>query len=190
MKYIIEFEDKPIIKNDGKKVFAAKNFNSLFFDDVGLNHLEALAGHDKELEKQKRRMYEEGIRRGWKAMYDLFAMPIGQAERIIGVPFSKWQEADPVEARKKLIDYQEDKNKIVVGDEVVCKLAHENGTKAKFVVTTVEREDGKTLISGFGVDALGHEGSFLSREADRWEKTGKHYDEIELLYTKIGWKTE
>ena len=39
MKYIIEIEDEPFVK-DGKKLYKCKSFNSLVFDTIGLSILE------------------------------------------------------------------------------------------------------------------------------------------------------
>jgi len=39
MKYIIEIEDEPFVK-DGKKLYKCKSFNSLVFDTIGLGVLE------------------------------------------------------------------------------------------------------------------------------------------------------
>ena len=46
MKYIIEIEDEPFVK-DGRKLYKCKHFNSLVFDTIGLGILEPY--YDKEI---------------------------------------------------------------------------------------------------------------------------------------------
>lgn len=42
MKYVIEIEDVPMIDPKGYKVWRAKNFKTLVFDEIGLRKLDKI----------------------------------------------------------------------------------------------------------------------------------------------------
>lgn len=50
MKYIIDIEDEPMKGTDGSKVYRAKGFQSLVFDENGLKKLTPLSEHGLEKE--------------------------------------------------------------------------------------------------------------------------------------------
>lgn len=192
MKYIIEFEDKPIIKNDGRRLYAAKGFNALVFDENGLDKLkkystEPLINACKEaLDKGRKEGHKSGMKDAWALAYQLYnKMPLKKAEELLGTELEKMIEADPEEVLARFLKSKMD-GEIRIGDEVTTASSAWNDKHAKMVVTCIEKNDGgEVLISGFGFDALGNKGSFLSRNAKHWKKTGKHYDDIEVLYSKI-----
>lgn len=82
------------------------------------------------------------------------------------------------EALEKVNAYEKEKSKIRVGDEVVLKEDH-----LKMIVTFVENyDDGK--VHGICVNPGKHPvdvGGTISSSVENWQKTGKHYDEIEKL---------
>lgn len=191
MKYVIEFEDNPIIKNDGRRLYAAKGFNALMFDEHGLGKLkkystEPLINACKEaFDKGRKEGHKSGMKDAWALAYQLYKMPPTKAEELLGTEFEKMIEADPEEVLSRFLKSKMD-GEIQIGDEVTTASSAFCGKHAKMVVTCIEKNDkGEVLISGFGFDALGNKGSFLSRNAKHWEKTGKHYDDIEVLYGKI-----
>ena len=78
---------------------------------------------------------------------------------------------DPREIVEKLKAYEKEQSKIKVGDEVVLKEDH-----LKMIVTLKCMES--ALIRGeHPVDV----GGTISSSVKKWQKTGKHYDEIEKL---------
>lgn len=191
MKHVIEFEDNPIIKNDGRRLYAAKGFNALMFDENGLDKLkkystEPLINACKEaFDKGNKEGHKSGMKDAWVLAYHLFhKMTISKAEELLGTEFKNMTEVDPEEVLARFLKSKMD-GEIRIGDEVVSQIDH-NDRRAKMVVTCIEKNDsGEVLISGIGFDVLGKKGSFLSRNAKYWEKTGKHYDDIEVLYGKI-----
>ena len=192
MKYVIEFEDKPIIKNDGRKLYAAKGFNALMFDEHGLGNLEKystepLINACKEaFDKGRKEGHKSGMKDAWVLAYHLFhKMTISKAEELLGTEFKNMTEVDPEEVLARFLK-SEMNGEIQIGDEVTTSSSAFYGRHAKMVVTCIEKNDGgEVLISGFGFDSMGNKGSFLSRNAKHWEKTGKHYDDIEVIYGKI-----
>lgn len=191
MKYVIEFEDNPIIKNDGRRLYAAKGFNALMFDEHGLGKLkkystEPLVNACKEaLDKGRKEGHKSGMKDAWVLAFHLVHdMRTSEAEELLGTKWENMPEVDPEEVLARFLKSKMD-GEIQIGDEVVARIDH-NDRRAKMVVTCIEKNHkGEVLISGIGFDVLGNKGSFLSRNAKYWEKTGKHYDDIEVLYGKI-----
>lgn len=115
MKYVIDIEDVAIERPDGRKVYAAKGFNSLVFDEVGLGKLEpyregAGSGTDNcNPFYAKRMMWNPGFDGTYylitsygdicgETMDDLF-----KNNQEIGNAFRSWEEAEWYVGRLKLL---------------------------------------------------------------------------------------
>lgn len=68
MKYILETEDKPLQDNNGKKLYRAKGFSALVFDDEDLKRLTPYDESEAEM---------RGAEKAWEMAYKLYA-PFGE----------------------------------------------------------------------------------------------------------------
>lgn len=203
-KYIIEIEEKPLCVFDKDtqtyfpRLWRVKGFNSLVFDEEGLNRLEELNSdyinehygslqdeaykrgiNDGSLDVKQRveGAYQRGLDDAWECGKKLAwtAKYGGYGERLNDV-FGRDDTFDfydytPNEAIEKLKAFEQKQDKIEVGDEVINIL-----TKTKGILLEPETE---------------HLLATVIIPSQRWrtfnashvnlKKTGKHYDIEKLL---------
>lgn len=158
------------------KLYKAKGFNSLVFDEQGLSKLKNITDQaEEDCEKARQQAYENGLHDAW-----LLAWRIAEHEdndfskndliNIFGVgntAFETIRRMTPIEALERVKKYEDSKkqnNTIDVGDEV--------------------RLSDNTIGIVVYSDAVGHinvftaYGGVRTSTATRVEKTGKHYDDI------------
>lgn len=189
-KYIIEIEDEPFVRLSAlfgeEGLYRAKGFNSLVFDQFGLDKLTPL---DKELEEAYQRGYEVGsheattleFQRGldcaWEAITKIAKMPDGERMTHFGeVWISNILNAyslDQIFTILKKSEFEPDE--IKVGDEV-------------------EAYSGRAIVFGTFTDVKGNkvcnywypsEYRFDRDKTKNLKKTGKHFPQVAELFKAI-----
>lgn len=168
MKYIIDIEDSPV-----NGLYKAKNFKTLVFDELGLGKL---VKYDSEMiENAIEDAYGDGMNDAWDAARKIACsvedggFSCGELQRIFGCGFAPdiMRDLSADEAKKRIADFKEIKDKICIGDEVTA----EDGA-SRFIVTHIAND-----ISG--IDLNGNTYAYMPEEIDG--KTGMHYDILETL---------
>ena len=202
MKYIIDIEKKPLCVFDEDtqtyfpRLWRAKGFNSLVFDEEGLSRLEELNSdyineHFGELQDTA---YQRGLKEGKKA-FDLL-----ESERN-----SEYQRGlnEAWEAARKIVEmtdppywevfdeYKDDLFGKITASEAIEKLkAYEEKQKADKDVKRGDVVRNKingltyivTLASDYGYVLLSDDGNCATSSiTNTFEKTGKHYDIDKIL---------
>lgn len=189
-KYIIEIES--VSKMPKGDIAFIKGFNALVFDQYGLDHLRRAeeisdaynrgfadggGGVAKARKELLEAAYQDGLDDAWSMARQMYSeMTIGTLRRIFNMPdvnpenivMTILNAFPAAEVKKRLDAYEKEKqekekNAIVPGDEVKCRLSDRT-----FVVTKVDGE----LISGFSADGS----QFCGKRSCNWEKTGRHFD--------------
>ena len=189
-KYIIEIEDEPFVRLSAlfgeEGLYRAKGFNSLVFDQFGLDKLTPL---DKALSNELGEAYHKGFEVGqheattleyqqglddaWNAARKIVTWPdrslvnsdtfdLDPGENI----FTKYSAS---EAIAKLREHEQQKaDKIAVGDEVDYK------GMTKYVVTGIVDDD---TICGFSLNGL-----WNANTIKEVTKTGRHFPQVAELF--------
>ena len=166
MKYIIEIEDEPFVRESclhGEEAFyRAKGFKSLVFDDYGLSKLKPY--REDESWELAREILNDYTTMGYFAFISKYQIDDDCREHLLKVVFDK-----PIAKVKQLI--KQHNEEIKIGDEVIASFGHDE----PFVVTTLYDE------CVYGVDASGALRGCSRRESD-FKKTGRHFDSVEQLF--------
>ena len=140
--------------------------------DEGFSQGRATAEADKTV------AYQEGMDAVWKAL--MFWYEHDNDKRM--KEFLRYKNMkdvvlnySPAELIDRVEAYKEEQEKIKVGDEVI----HKN-TGATIVVTKVVDD----YLSGFNDKGE----QFFNTDSTFWEKTGRHFDELEILLKAMGEK--
>lgn len=163
-------------KKSPKDLYRIKGFNSLVFDENGLDRLtsynEEFDNNVKAIADAEKYGYEKGLNDGWECAKKICLNPEdgGMLISAIKVVFDSGNHQDvlkdftPQEAIEKLKEW-EGKEKFNVGDVIYSELSQ---TKA-----IIQRIDSWNIIECFS-----EKGQFkISREEKKfWEKTGEHVD--------------
>ena len=194
MKYIIEFEDEPFVRLSAlfgeEGLYRAKGFNSLVFDQFGLDKLTPI---DKALDEAYQKGFEVGQHEATTLEYQRglddawgFASHLAYVSDSVTnsiyisanggkgllVAFGMTYE----EAKKQYDEYFDKKQKadaeIKVGDEVIPI----DAIRRPFVVVSTENN----VIHGFELTD-GYTPRGCHRDETRWEKTGRHFKQAEEL---------
>ncbi len=169
-KYIIEIEDEPFGRNDDPviphgmdELYRAKGFNSLVFDENGL---EKLTSFDKALEEA----YQKGLDDAWKAIIKIAKMPDVERMTHFGeVWISNILNAYSLEQIFTILEKSEfESDEIKVGDEVECL-----ETGCTYIIHEIN-----------GKDVIGY--NFKRQytcygEKNDFKKTGRHFPQVEEL---------
>ena len=190
MKYLIDIDHAPYLymdenNNMSPPLYKAKGFNSLVFDQNGLDKLEKYEDADalqieldarcKGFDSGYKNGFDDGAEEGWQ-----FAQAIFYPETMGGIPEDNFKECfhgKSAEAVLKDMSYhdakerydawkQEKESRVVVGDEVENKFSHSLG-----IVTRVDD-------SNLGADILWKNGGTGYVSLQWIAKTGNHYDVI------------
>lgn len=173
-KYIIELEDKPFHNGNGDFLYRVKGFNSLVFDMTGVGKLTPYT--EPDLEQIRKEAYERGAEDMRKALRLL----IDCDDDCLTIPdiFHTFREGSyhavvrkhpAMEIIEKIRQYEQGKEEIKVGDEVIA-------ASGKAVVTSV----GPVYFEF--VYANGAIGSDKVKNA---KKTGRHSPEIAEVLQKM-----
>lgn len=157
-------------------LYRIKGFNSLVFDEDGLNKLEE---YEKQEKYDAEAEYQRGLNDAWACARKIFGVKYGYThDEIIGIYGRRLDAIDlpPSEAIAKIKAYEEQKKvneeKIKVGDEIVFGSAH-------VVVTYINsyNEWNGFAINDCGVCKPG-QGYTCMQGFDGWKKTGRHFQQI------------
>ena len=170
-----------------------KGFNSLVFDDFGLDKLQQIADFDgkmyteDELEDDRAASYHEGLEDAWEAIKKIVLNPsrgglTGQELReIFGLdtPYAILSIISVTEALEKISNYEKKKEKMFcVGDVIQSK----DNPEVIAVVTFAESGGIFDAIKISESDKWGPKYDlFFKRPMSFWEKTGEHFDLDELF---------
>lgn len=205
-KYIIEIEDEPFGRNDDPNIphsmdelYKAKGFNSLVFDQFGLDKLTPLdktleetyqKGYDTGSHEATTLEYQQGLDDAWKAAKKIFGyefdggLPVDELRNAFGFKSGPFCTADILrtntasEAIAKLKAYEEQRKadaEIKVGDEV-CFVFAGGETIEPFIVFSIKDDNGKKYYEGIQTSDGRWVGGGL-----KYFKTGKHYSQVEEL---------
>lgn len=160
-------------------LYRIKGFNSLVFDETGLNKLEK---YDAEAE------YQRGLDDAWECARKIFGVKYGYThDEIIGIYGRRLDAIDlpPSEAIEKIRKYEEQKkaeedeaDNIKVGDEVIFN----RDEPFKVVVTCVKHSGGKSLDYTVMADN-GLMWDFV--KPNEITKTGRHFSGIADVLEKM-----
>lgn len=145
-------------------LYRIKGFNTLVFDDNGLNKLERYDA-DAKANADYNSGYEDGLRDAWECAKKISLLDDATIEELFGT--SKYNRFNPgyngVEIKKLLEEYEAKQAEIKVGDEVI-----DSGDKGVVTYT-----DNSINVC----DVLWYDGS-VSEEFEKkiLRKTGRHYD--------------
>lgn len=182
-KYIIEIEDDSFIRYEcfpgEEKLYIAKGFKSLVFDQNGLDKLTPYDESAAEL---------RGAEKAWKMAQRIAQLPMWggmsgaellecfgreSSAYIIDMPYAEVAKKYELWQKKKTVD-----DEIKVGDEVRIK----TDPSKICIVTNVTKVDDRIHFSCMEPDGLV---DWFS-SATYFEKTGRHFPEVAKLLKKIG----
>ena len=131
----------------------------------------AYADAEEIYESGKRAMYQKGLKDAWEAARKIFSMDGEERETLLGNCFFKdvLENISASEAVEKIRQYEQEKEKIKVGDEVISP-------DGKGVVTE---------ISDRIVRIMYPSGSGYIIKPEELTKTGKHFPEIAEVLAKM-----
>lgn len=170
-KFIIEIAevcttDRRKSTEEGHTLYRVKGFNSLVFDDNGLDKLQKC-----ETELSWDECYNKGLNDAWELVQRLCNIPPKEIELIFCVDNLIWDEREiieviikqntPQEALAKLEAYEKEQNEIKVGD-----IVYNDNTMEEGVVTHIDNGE---------VFMLYDDGS-CGNTYGNLTKTGKHID--------------
>ena len=200
-KYIIEIEDEPFGRNDDPNIphgmdelYRAKGFNSLVFDQVGLDKLTPL---DKALSNELGEAYQKGYEVGsheattieyqqglddaWEAARTIVRNTSLNDWKSVGVDIGEW-DGDESEAL----------NRYSVSEviEILKKMGKPNPDEIK-VGDEVEAYSGRAIVFGTFTDTKGNkfcrywypsDDSFNKNKTENLKRTGRNFPQVaELL---------
>ena len=203
-KYIIEIEEEPLVRKSAlhgeTAVWRASGFNSLVFDNNGLDKLTPYTESDtesirKEAYEQgytdgckkhevelhaiaytngKQDGYQKGLNDAWDAARKICDMKWTKRNEVFGIDVYADIIALPVsECIEKIRQYEQEKEEIKVGDEVK---SIERGWTA--VVVRISNDDSLILMDSNGAIADAYNKTMFV-------KTGRHFSEIAEVLTKM-----
>ena len=193
-KFIIEIAevcttDRRKSTEEGHTLYRVKGFNSLVFDDNGLNKLkkcEQPTISEDTLEVERMKALNDGRNEVWELVRRLYNTSLNEIKHIFGANDFKWDEREiieviikqntPQEALAKLEAYEKEQNEIKVGDEITVV---GNAIKGYVIDESKEYEDCYVvLITNYrDLHTVIYNKSVI-------QKTGKHID-IQSVLSQI-----
>lgn len=169
MKYIIEFEDEPYIREDGVDYYTCKSACWYKLGDTIINRLTPYTETD-------RKSIEDEV---WEFADYMCRMGVYEKEKCFG--FSSTTEVTAnlsyQEAKAKYEAWLKQKDEIHVGDEVIPTDTQYD----TMLVTRIWMDD----HSRDCLDTLGLDGCICSFLTSNVKKTGRHFDEVAELLQKM-----
>lgn len=182
-KFIIEIEEAVNVSANQNTLYKIKGFNSLVFDNNGLNKLKSLESCFVPKSRSSQEIYNEGMNEAWKL-----------AKTIIGCSDKTYFTEDmldemfdthntvrimsmhsPQELKEKIEKYE--KENIKVGDIVRYKSIQEKYTNV-VVVAIIKSKDPRYDDT---LHCVRSDGTIMSNAKNGFEKTGRHIDITEIL---------
>ena len=182
-RFIIEIEEAVNISTTPYTLYKIKGFNSLVFDDNGLDKLKSLESCFVPESRSSEEIYNEGMDETWEL-----------AKTIIGCSDKTYFTEDmldemfdthntvrimsmhsPQEIKEKIEKYE--KENIKVGDIVRYKSIQEEYINA-IVVAIIKSKDSKYDDT---LHCVRSDGTIMNNAKNGFEKTGKHIDITEIL---------
>lgn len=171
MKYIIEFEDEPYMREDGVDYYTCKSARWYKLSETIINRLTPYTEPD-------RKDIEDEV---WHLARTIESMSVGEIMNIFdvreeNVPFL-CNTRTYQEAKSKYEAWLKQKDEIHVGDEVL-PMDTEYDT---MIVTRTWKDDYWSDC----VDTIGLDGSICSFLTSKVKKTGRHFPEVAELLEKM-----
>ena len=183
-KFIVEISD--VFQNDtGFRLYRAKGFNSLVFDDKGINKLQKFNAAAIQEEA-----YAAGMRDAWEAARKIeCSIPI---KDIVGLfqtdmPGEIYENFTPRDAMTKIAEYEEAReNRVSVGDIVKNRKTGEKG-----IVILVKKDTSGWMGDRFVTYIMTDGNVYITSAPDEsldedFEKIGERCDDIVALKASIG----
>lgn len=179
MKYIIEIENEPFVRDE--KLYRAKGFKSLVFDQIGLDKLMPYKPVDPDaIEKARKAGQDEA----WEAVKKIFGSIEngGYTRETVEIIFERFTGGEipfdytAQEAIDRVKKYEEEQKEILVGDEIAF---HYDDRPDTVVVVTYIGPDG--FIDG--MDGKGTQ--YAHKNPKKWTKTGRHFESVRKLLQEM-----
>lgn len=195
-KYVIEIEQEYSANMrkgssdmvEPVKLYKAKGFNSLVFDEQGLSklkrvpELEQIEKERREWEEAKQQAYENGLQDAWSLAWRISDtkdndFSLNDLINIFGIgdaTFTQIRRMTPIEVLEKVKKYEENKmqnNTVDVGDEVRLP----DNTIGIVVYSDVAER----------INVFTAYGGVRTSTATQVIKTGKHYDDITNILNSL-----
>lgn len=204
-KYVIEIEQEYSANmrkgsNDivePVKLYKAKGFNSLVFDEQGLNKLKRMPELEQidaamaQIDIIQETAYENGLHDAWEIAKKIECMDGYNGDELLEIfgtddIESIFKKHTISEVLEKIRAYEEQKvktfnDKIKVGDEIVVKVPHTN-KEISGIVYKIDHAD--TLLMYYCISFVGNR-VFLTPCDQAIKKTGRHFPQITNLMSKI-----
>lgn len=173
-KFIIEIKHGIVDTVYGARYFI-KGFNTLAFDDNGLDRLERYDA-DAKANADYNSDYEDGLRDAWECAKIIANLNAGEQFARFGMCFTAkiLDKFSASEAKNRIVEYEAKQAEIKIGDEVKI----DNDSIG--VVTSIwdDRVSGVITVGG----EEGKQGYVFNLiDKSRYVKTGRHYDIESIL---------
>lgn len=126
---------------------------------------------EKDLRKVGERHYQKGLSDAWEAARKIALMDTETSENVTGYfgLFRIMENLTPMQAIEKIREYEQEQEKIKVGDEVISP-------DGKAVVTEISDRNVRIMYA---------KGSGQIVESENLTKTGRHFPEIAAVLAKM-----
>ena len=165
MKYIIELEDEPCMREDGVNYYTCKSARWYKLGETVINRLTPYTEPDREAIENE--TWELAERIADMSYDDFISCFEGETEEYVyGLPYH--------EVKAKYDAWKKRKDEIRVGDEVIY-----NGDRV--VVTDIFLQD----ITRLWIEGVTSSGKTVEALESDIKKTGRHFPEVEELLNKL-----
>lgn len=180
MKYVIEFEDEPYMREGGVNYYKCKQVP---WWSTSRRTIDKLTPYDEAFAGYQESAYQKGLEDAWAAARriavhtDRGGLNAEEMMHIFGEASIAltMDNITAIEAIAKLKAYDEEQNSIKVGDEVVV-----NG-----LTGVVMRLDEKGNIDRYFTSDGKTFGNITGFQNNEVRKTGRHFDEVEKLLERM-----
>lgn len=204
-KYVIEIEQEYSANMrkgtsdmvDPIKLYKVKGFNSLVFDEQGLDKLERMPtleqieAREAAIDIFQKTAYENGLHDAWEIAKKIECMDGYDGDKLFeifgtDVVESIFKKYTASEVLEKVKAYEEQKTKtfngeIEVGDEIIVKVPHTN-KEVSGIVYKIGHAD--TLLMYYCISFVGNH-VFVTPCDQAIKKTGRHFPQITDLMSEI-----
>ena len=201
-KYMIEIEDEPFGRNDDPNIphgmdelYRAKGFNSLVFDQFGLDKLtplneameeayqkgldEAWANVGECEDRVAKQAYQKGLGDAWKTIIKIAKMPDGERGKVFGETWISnilnGNSLAEITEKLKAHEQQKTNAEIKVGDEVMSNNAISDHTGVVLALSLGETS----------AKVLENDGSMAWVAVNVLIKTGRHFNFLTPLLNEM-----
>ena len=172
MKYIIEFEDEPYMREDGVNYYTCKSACWYKLEDTIINRLEPYI-------ESNRKIIEDEV---WKLADYIVRMGVQERNLCFGFQFTTevTTNLSYQEAKSLFEKWMKSENEIHVGDEVVFEMAFGNGLDNNMKAVVLDQ-----AAKGEEWCVLTENGCVETHDEEDLCKTGRHFDEVAELLEKM-----